>query len=78
MNVIIHSYYSLNIYTQTKQYNHLTIYDVLFVKKSLSSEKITPTSNAFEQHILRATYQSYILIQASQQYINVPSPDDHG
>ena len=49
---------------------------VLFVKKSLNNEKLTRTSNAFEQPTLRANYQSYIWIHASIIYL--PSPGGHG
>jgi len=50
----------------------------LFAKKSYSNEKLPPTTDAFQEHLKRANYQTFILAHATQQYLKLPSPETSG
>ena len=50
----------------------------LFSRKSLASEKLPPTEDAFGLHLKRANYQVFMWNHASEQNLQMPSPVGNG
>ena len=50
----------------------------LFCAKGADSLQLPPTDDAFQQHLLRANYQSAVWRQALEATPELPSPDGHG